>query len=187
MACDPGHRHNHAVAHDNVVPDMAVRENVVMRANHGRLAFSGGAMNGHAFADGVVVPDFRARDPSFPLQVLGPEPQAGERLDLVALAQAGVAIDDHVRNQPATFANDHVLANHAIRANFAVGADLGRRMDNRTRVDHTAAHGSLSTNVTSASLTTSSCTLQSPLAFPILPRILVNSTSMTNASPGRTG
>ena len=42
-------------------------------------------------------------------------------------------------------------------------------------------------NVTSASLTISPSTLQTPLALPILPRDFVSSTSMTSTSPGTTG
>src|SRR5665213_1445056 len=42
-------------------------------------------------------------------------------------------------------------------------------------------------NVTSASLTVSPSTEQTPLALPILPRDFTNSTSMVNVSPGRTG
>ena len=53
--------------------------------------------------------------------------------------------------------------------------------------DRAVHSASRSMKVTCASLTTSSFTLQTPLALQIFPRALVNSTSMISTSPGRTG
>src|SRR5690242_419169 len=76
-----------------------------------------------------------------------------------------------------------VFADDAIRSDFATGANLRPGMNDGSGMNH----ASRSIKVTSASLTTSPSTLQTPLALPILPRTLVISTSMTITSPGTTG
>src|SRR5579883_1239058 len=88
--------------------------------------------------------------------------------------------------QLAAFAKHHVFADDTKRADDAIRADIGARMNDRGGMN--GCHvGSTSMKVTSASLTSSPSTLQTPLALPILPRNLVNSTSITSVSPGRTG
>src|SRR5436190_8854535 len=95
-----------------------------------------------------------------------------------------------------------VFADHAKRSNLATGANLRPRVNHRGRMLLNLGHTGFSShrfqrivviqpcaimNVTSASLTTWLFTEQTPLALPTLPRALVNSTSMTSVSPGRTG
>src|SRR5580765_5334163 len=110
----------------------------------------------------------------------------------------------------ATIAQDNVFTNYTIRTDFTVGSDLGVRVNNGGRMMHRISNEksalwndfkkwkghseppirsqvSTNINVTSASLTTSSFTRHTPLALPIFPRALINSTVMTSVSPGRTG
>ena len=82
----------------------------------------------------------------------------------------------------ASVAERHVFADDAIRADVATGADLRFGMYNGGGMNHFITSRNM--NVTSASLTTSSPTLQTPLALPILPRAFVSSTSMISVSPG---
>ena len=95
------HRDNDPVSHHHIVADMAARQDVVMRANHRRLALARGAVNGDAFADGIVIADLGARQPAFPFQVLGPEADACEREDLVRLPKPRMSVDRHMGMQPA--------------------------------------------------------------------------------------
>src|SRR3954449_1370656 len=90
----------------------------------------------------------------------------------------------------AVFAKAHLLTQHTIGADAATGTYRGLRMHDRRRMNFRAFHdrsASTSIKVTSASLTGSELTEQTPLARPILPRDLVSSTSIRRVSPGRTG
>src|SRR5437016_8434137 len=91
--------------------------------------------------------------------------------------------------QLAAGAEGDVLANDAVRADLAADSNVGMRMNDSRRMNHSGdlTHPSMSINATSASLTTSPLTEQTPRALPIFPRDLVNSTLMTKVSPGRTG
>src|SRR6267143_1855654 len=101
-----------------------------------------------------------------------------------------MAIDHHVRMQGAILPERDVFADDTIRPDPAAGSDLRIRMNDGCGMDVGTIHAlsaSTSMNVTSASLTGSELTRQTPLALPIFPRDLVNSTSMISVSPGRTG
>jgi hypothetical protein len=64
------------------------------------------------------------------------ETDAGKREDFVSLAQACVAINDDVRDQPAAGAQDDVFSNDAVRSYFAFRTDLGFWVNNGCGVDH---------------------------------------------------
>ncbi len=127
--------HDDAIAERAIVRHVAVGQDGVVRADEGGLAVAGGAVDGDVFAERVVVADFRAGDAALPFQVLGLESEAGERKNLIVLSEFGVAINDHVRMQPAMVSQRDVCADDAIRPDFAIGADLrlgmneGRRME----------------------------------------------------------
>ena len=102
----PGQRrdvgHDDVVAQRAIVRDVAVGQDVIVRADARDLAVAGGAVDGDVFAKGVVVADFRARDAALPFQVLRLQPDAGERKNFIFLAQRRVAVNDDVRMQSAS-------------------------------------------------------------------------------------
>ncbi len=93
-------------------------------------------MNGDIFPESVVVANFGARQAALPFQILRFEPDAGEGEDFVAPPQLRMALNDHMRMQPAAAPQHHVLPNHAIRPEVALGADLRPGMDDGRRMDH---------------------------------------------------
>ena len=177
--------HDDVIAEPHVVCDVGVSQDMVVRADSRGLAISGSAVDRHVLPKGVAIGDLGAGEAAFPLQVLRLQPDAGERENLILAAQHRMPIDDHVRVQATTRpehdlrANDAVRANHAACANLCLGMNHGGGMD--------LGHLSMSMKVTSASLTGSESTEQTPLARPIFPRALVSSTSISIVSPGRTG
>src|SRR5205085_8562178 len=174
----------------DMVSDVRVGQDVIIAADNCRVAIAGRAVDGDVFTEGVVIPDLGARSAAAPFQVLRFEADACKWEDFVAVAQGGVAIDHDVRVERAVFAERDVLTDHAIRSDPTARSDFRIRMNNGCRMDLDIIHAlsaSTSMKVTSASLTGSELTRQTPLALPILPRALVNSTSMMSVSPGRTG
>ena len=176
-------RHDDVAADDAIVRDVTVGQNVIMRTDARRVAVTGGAVNGDVFAQRVMVADFGAGDAALPFQILRLQSDAGERKNFISFPQPGVPVNDHVRMQPAIVAERDVLADDAIRPDFTTGTDLRLGVNDGGGMNHWPRK----MKVTSASLTTSSRTLQTPLALPILPRDLVSSTSMISTSPGTTG
>ena len=66
-----GHRDDDPAAHCDIVADVAASENVVVRADQRLLSVAGRAVDGHTFANGIVIADNSAGQTAFPLQVLG--------------------------------------------------------------------------------------------------------------------
>src|SRR6266536_3095804 len=113
------------------------------------------------FAKRVLLADFREGRSAVPFQVLCDQADAGEGKYLVAPAQAGMSLHDHVRMQSATFTERDVLADDAIGADLTPRADPrfsinDRGMMNEGHVEQ--PYPSARMKVTSASLTPSPST-----------------------------
>ena len=163
--------------------DVHVRHEEAARP-HRRLAGRGAAA-----VDRAVLPDDRPAadlDPrllALVFQVLGIVPDDRAVPDLHAVAHPRVALEDGVRRDPAALAYGDPWADHAIRPDRNVGAELGGRIDERGPVDH------LSTTIAiiSASATTCPSTNPAPFILHVLPRNCTMSSSKRIWSPGTTG
>ena len=80
--------------------------------------------------------DARIGCATFPFEILRFETDAGEGKDLVFSAELRMTINYNVRMEPAFFAQDYMLSNHAIGANFAIRTNLRADMDNCRGVNH---------------------------------------------------
>ena len=58
--------HDYVVAQLDIVCDVAVGEDVIVGADHRRLAVASAAVDGDVFAEGIAVPDARPRGTAFP-------------------------------------------------------------------------------------------------------------------------
>lgn len=181
--------HDHVISNLDVMGDMTVGQEMIVRTDHRGAAIRRRTMNRDMLAERIAVANLGSGQAALPFQVLGFEPNAGEGKQLIALPQTGMTIDHNVGMQPTTSAEHHMLANHTIGTDFAVRSNFRARMNDSCRMNQGGAHAypSMSMKATSASLTVSPFTEQTPRALPILPRDLVNTTLITRASPGRTG
>ncbi len=112
--------HDDVVAQRDVVRDVAVGQDVIVRADARDFAVAGGAVDGDVFAKGVVVADFGAGDAAFPLQVLRLQSDAGERENFISFPELRVAVNDDVRMKFAAVAQHDVLADNAIWPDLAI-------------------------------------------------------------------
>ena len=128
--------HNDVIAEAIVMGDVAVSQDVVIRANRCHFAVAGRAVDGDTFAEGIVVANFGSCDAALPFQILRLKADAGEGEDFVAASEFGMAIDNDMRMQAATGAQCYVFANRAIWSDFAIRANLCFGMNDRRRVDH---------------------------------------------------
>ena len=96
-------------------------------------------MNGRVFANRIAVADGHASGAALPFQVLRLQAEAGERIDLVFASQRRVTVDDHMRVEPAAFAEHDVPTDHAVRSDGAALADLRTRLDDGRGMDRTHA------------------------------------------------
>ena len=69
---------------------------MIIRADAGGIAITGGAVNGDVLPKRIVIADFGVSDAALPFQVLGLQPDAGERKNFISLAQFGVPVNDDV-------------------------------------------------------------------------------------------
>src|SRR6185503_6580796 len=177
-------RHDHMITYRHVVRDVRVSQDMILGTNDRLFAVIRRAMDRHIFPKGILVADAGSSQSAFPFQILGLQTKTGERENFILPPQRGVAINHHMRMQGTLRTQHHVLPDDAIRADPAVGANLRLGMNDGGGMY--LGHGPspfTSMNVTSASLTGSASTEQTPLARPILPRTLVSSTSITKVSP----
>ena len=125
VACDGG-----IIREDSVIPHLAfvshvsVAEEKIVVADPGRRLGLGAAMNGHVLAEGVIIPDVEMGFFSGVFHVLRATTDSGERESLATLANRCVALDHDVTVQTRVISEGHVLSDHAVRTNFATGADL---------------------------------------------------------------
>jgi hypothetical protein len=113
--------HDDVAAEHAIVRDVAVGEDVIVRADARDFAVARRAVNGDVFAKSVFIADFRARDAAFPFQVLRLQADARERKNFIFFAELRVAVNDDVRMQFAAVAERDVFADDAIRPDFATG------------------------------------------------------------------
>ena len=136
MPANAGHGDDDVIAHHDVVADMAAGQDVVVVPDDCRLAVPGGAVDGNALPDRVVIADLRAGDSPFPFQVLRLEPDAREGEHLVAFTQPRMAVNHHVRMEAAAGAELDVLADDAVGPDLAAVANLGLGMDDCRWMEH---------------------------------------------------
>jgi hypothetical protein len=118
------------------VSNVAVSQNVVVRADLRDFAVACRAIDRDAFAKGVVIADFGSRHATFPFQVLSLEANAGEWKEFVAATDSSVSIDDNMWMQSAACAQNYVLADNAIGPDLAIWANFGFGMYDRRLMDH---------------------------------------------------
>ncbi len=137
MAC------NHAaaakddvVADDHVVADMRVRRQKIMRADDGVFRQLVGAMHRHVFAKNIVVANAQAGRLALVFHILRRVADDAARVKLVAPANLGHAHQINVRPDDAVGAQLHARLDHGVRADADVRAQLRRRMDDCTWMNH---------------------------------------------------
>lgn len=82
-----------------------------------------------------MAPDHRPVDAALDLRVLRPQADAAKRIDVILPPEAGVAVDDDVRMQPALLTDFHMFTDDAIRSDRTTGADLRRPVNDRRGMD----------------------------------------------------
>src|SRR6185503_3570284 len=127
------------VSERDVMGQVAISEDVVVRSDDGRFAVTGGAMDRDVFAESVVIADLSARHAAIPFQILGLEANARKRENLVAFTERCQPVDNHMRVKPALVAEHYVLADDAIGTDLAIGSDLCARMNDGGGMDHNAS------------------------------------------------
>src|SRR5437868_5910065 len=142
-------------------------------------------VNGHAFADDVMVTDHQARFLTLVLQVRSVFAYRGELVDAVVPADFRRATQDHVRPDNSTLANFHTGADDRPGADLNVVSQDGRRIDDGARVNQT--HSLRSAQMISAEHTGLPSTEAWHSNFQIWRLQLMNLASRINWSPGITG
>src|SRR5262249_51792701 len=112
--------HDHVIANHTVVRDVSVchDQTVVAQASHS-AALRRSAIDGHILADDIVIAYLKSRWFACVADVLWGKADGGEREKSIAGADFRGAIDHYVRDQLAAAADLDIVANRAIRPNFA--------------------------------------------------------------------
>ena len=110
--------HDHMTAERDIVREMAVGENVIVRAHQGYLAITGGAVDRDVFAEGVGIANFRASNAALPFQILRLETEAGKWKYFILHAELRVTVNDHMRMKLAAVAEHDVFARRHNKARF---------------------------------------------------------------------
>jgi len=107
-----------------------------MAADFGqRLVLDGAAMKGAKFADGVVVANFQIGKFPLVLHVLGVFTDGSKLEYPIVLADPRRPLDDHVGRQDRASVNFHPCSDDAIWPDLHVIGQLGRRINDRCRMN----------------------------------------------------
>ena len=127
--------HHDAVAQQTVVSQMAVGHEQVVVTDPGLLTLIGGPVDGHTFADGVVISDHHLRRGALVLEILWLETEAGTGENLVVLADDQSTIQHRMGADPGLGTNADVRPHNGAGTDHDTCSKLGTRIDRRKRVD----------------------------------------------------
>src|SRR6185503_8756621 len=166
------------VSHDPVLVPQARDADILRRA----------AVDGDGLADGIAVADLDPGRLAGVLLVLRRRADRGEVPDVVAPADAGVAVEHHVRADPGALADLDVLADDRIGADLDVRGEPRARVHDGARMDlgHQAPAGWTAQRIV-ASATTAPATRATQANLPMLRSTRSSLTSSSSWSPGITG
>ena len=174
------------VADHAVVADMYIGHQQVVTADGGFAAILHGAtVDGHAFANHIVIADHQPGGLALVLEVRGILAHRGKLVDLVVLADHGRPLEHDMRTDHGTLADFHIGPDDRPRADLDIRSQLGRRIDDGARVDQT--HSLRSAQMISAEQTSLPSTLARHSNFQMLRLTLRKRASSTSWSPGSTG
>ncbi|MNE42442.1 hypothetical protein D3C80_1365680 [compost metagenome] len=126
------------VADDAVVTDMGIGHDQVVVAKGGLGAIlDGTTVNGHAFADDVMVSDDQPSDFALVLEVGRVFTYRGKLIDAVVFTNPGRALEYHVWPDDRTLADFHTRANDRPGADLDARGQYGHRIDDCARVNQT--------------------------------------------------
>ena len=166
----PGHldgvRDDHVVADHAVVRDVDIGHQEAARADRRLAGRRAAPIDRGILTNDRAVADLHPRLFAFVLEVLWIVADDRAVADLHAVTHARIALEDGMRRDAAALADRHARADHAIRPDRDVGAELGRRVDQRGPVNHR----STTIAIISASATTWPSTNPAPFMRHVLPR-----------------
>ena len=147
-----GHGHtvsNHdPVAQVAVVAEVAVGHQQIAIADAGQLPLMGGAVDGHAFANGVVVANHHLGGGTVVFEVLGFRTNGCARENAVALADADAAIEHHMGTDARPRTDRDLRSHHGVGTNVHAHIDLSLGIHHGGGVDsgavpvhHGLSHG----------------------------------------------
>ena len=128
------------VFQDAVVRDVHPDHEIISRADACRHVLTRGAMNGHIFANQIVIADQETARFATEFQILRFASEGGMFEHAVPFAQARVALYDRMRSDLAASADEHALFDDRVRPDRHVGRNLRPRTDDGTRVNCHAPH-----------------------------------------------
>src|SRR5690606_19267195 len=125
------------IADQAVVGDMAIGHDPVVVADPGNAAaLHRAAVDGAELPDDVAVADLEQGRLALVLLVLRILAYRGELEDPVTAADPGRPADHHVRSDPGIVADLDVGADDGVGTDRDIRPELGRRVDDRFRIDH---------------------------------------------------
>ncbi len=129
---------NAVVTHHAVMCNVDTDHNKVSGTNAGDLIFASGAMDSHALADPVVVPDDQKTALTLELYVLRLASEGGMLKHGVPFAQSGVTFDHGVCRDLASGADYHLRLDDSIGSDLNIGCNFGLGADNSSWMDRHA-------------------------------------------------
>src|ERR1039458_2691055 len=130
------------VRHDDVIPNLTVMRNVRIRHYESVAAPPGRAaarcrspVDGHVFADLIVVPDLQSSRLALVRNILRRKANRTKRIKTVVRSDRGRSLDGDVREQMTPFAKLDVGPTPARRTDLAGGMYFALRIDDRRRMN----------------------------------------------------
>ncbi|MNP13907.1 hypothetical protein D3C76_1062070 [compost metagenome] len=174
------------IANDTVVTDVRIGHDQVVVTDRGfRTVLHGATVNGHAFADHIVIADHQTRRFTLVLEVRGVFADRGKLVDAVVPADAGRALEHHMRADDRALPDLDIGAYDRPRADLDAIGQFGRGIDDGPRINQ--IHRERSAQVICAEQTGLPSTRARHSNFQIMLLRLRNLASSTSWSPGRTG
>ena len=128
------------VFQDAVVSDVHTDHEIISRADACCHVLTRGAMNGHIFANQIVIADQESARFAPEFHILRFASEGGMFENAIPFAQGRVALHDRMRSDLAAGADEHALFDDGVRPDRHAGCDLRPRTHDGARVNCHAPH-----------------------------------------------
>jgi hypothetical protein len=129
------------VAQADIVGNMGVDHEKIVRTDDSGFAGLGGTMRGEPFAKKIMVADFQPGRLVLVLYVLRRLADDATGVKAVPLSDDSLAGEIDVRPDAAVRSNNHIAVNYSVGADLDGGIQLGLGMDDGSGMDHEMAAG----------------------------------------------
>lgn len=127
--------YNDVIAQPTIVPDVRIRQDVIVIPDDGCIAVGGGGVHRNIFAEGIPIADVQSANTAFVLQIVRFAADEGVWVNVIVFPKGRVTVDRCVMFDDGVCADDRVCTDVCVRTNGDAFVQRGTWFDNGGRME----------------------------------------------------